>query len=108
MKRFSITVALLSSLIATNAFGQTSYPMLMSVNPIAAQTGQTSEHEVTVRYNVYSTYQIFVSGTGVMGEAVVPEVKELTAADKEKAEKEKADKEKADKEKGDKKDDAKK
>jgi hypothetical protein len=102
MKQFSIASALLCSLLAANALGQSSYPMLMSLNPIAAQTGQTSEHEVTVRYNVYGTYQILVSGTGVTGEVVVPEVKEPNATEKEAAEKEKAEKEKADKEKADK------
>lgn len=98
-------------MLAATAHSQSSYPMLMSVNPISAQVGQTSEHEVTVRYNVYGTYQIFVSGAGVVGEVVLPEVKEPTAAEKEKADKEKAEKEKADKEKaekGEKKDEAKK
>ena len=49
---------------------QTSYPMLMSLKPVAAQVGQTSEHTVTSRYNLFGAYQVLVSGTGVTAEVV--------------------------------------
>ena len=58
------------------AHAQTSYPMLMSIHPVAAQTGQSSVHEVNARYNLYGAFQVFVTGTGVMGEVVQPEKKE--------------------------------
>lgn len=54
---------------------QQSYPMVMSLHPVAAQTGQTSEHEVTARYNLHGAYKIFVTGTGVTGEVVPDEMK---------------------------------
>lgn len=44
--------------------------MLMSVHPVAAQVGTTSEHEITARYNLYGAYQVLVAGTGVTGEVV--------------------------------------
>src|SRR5215470_5481645 len=53
-----------------------SYPMLMSVKPAAAQIGQTTEHEVSARYNLHGARQIIVSGEGVKGEVVPPEKKE--------------------------------
>lgn len=57
------------------AVAQKSYPMVMSLHPVAAQTGQTSEHEVTARYDMSGAYQIFVTGQGVTGEVVPPEMK---------------------------------
>lgn len=57
------------------AVAQKSYPMVMSLHPVAAQTGQTSEHEVSARYDLSGAYQIFVTGQGVTGEVVPPEVK---------------------------------
>lgn len=69
-------LAVLLVLCATSAAqAQTSYPMLMSLKPTAAQVGQTSEHEVHSRYSMYGASQILVSGTGVTGE-VVTEMKE--------------------------------
>ncbi|HVC96118.1 MAG TPA: hypothetical protein VND64_20715, partial [Pirellulales bacterium] len=66
---------LLVLLAASSARGQTSYPMLMGLKPLAAQIGQTTEHEVNARYNLYGAYQVFVSGTGVTGEVVDAGVK---------------------------------
>ena len=54
------------------AVAQKSYPMVMSLHPVAAQTGQTSEHEVTARYDMSGAYQIFITGQGVTGEVVQP------------------------------------
>ncbi|HXT58984.1 MAG TPA: PPC domain-containing protein [Pirellulales bacterium] len=62
-------------LAASPAFGQTSYPMLMSLKPIAVQIGATTEHEVSARYNLYGASQMFIAGTGVTGEVVPPEPK---------------------------------
>ena len=54
---------------------QQSYPMLMSLHPVAAQVGQTSEHEVSARYNLDGAYKVFVTGDGVTGEVVPVEMK---------------------------------
>src|SRR5690348_8836251 len=64
-------VALLSFACFTHeARGQASFPMLMSLEPLAVQAGgHATEHLVQARYNLNGTYKIFVSGTGVTGEA---------------------------------------
>ncbi len=54
-------------------FAQTSYPMLMSLKPTAAQVGQTSEHTISSRYSMYGADRVLVSGAGVTGEIVHPE-----------------------------------
>jgi hypothetical protein len=69
-------IALIAGLwlgLATAAQAQTSYPMLMSVHPVAAQTGQTSEHVIQSRYSLEGASQIIVSGAGVTGEVVADE-----------------------------------
>lgn len=53
---------------------QTSYPMVMSVSPVAAQTGTTSTHTVESRYSMFGAYRVLVSGNGVAG-TVVTEMK---------------------------------
>ncbi|MCA9142917.1 MAG: hypothetical protein H6823_23900 [Planctomycetaceae bacterium] len=58
------------------ATAQTSYPMLMSLKPVAAQVGQTSEHTLKSRYTMLGAYDVVVTGEGVTGEIVQPEVKE--------------------------------
>jgi hypothetical protein len=55
--------------------GQTSYPMLMSLSPVAAQIGQTTEHTLKSRYSMFGAFDVLVSGEGVTGEVVVPESK---------------------------------
>src|SRR5687767_3378637 len=62
-------------LFLQSASGESSYPMLMSLNPVAAQIGQTTEHELKSRYSMHGTFQVLVSGTGVQGEAILPEGK---------------------------------
>jgi hypothetical protein len=42
--------------------------MLMSISPVAAQIGATTECEIEARYSLHGTYKIFVSGDGVVGE----------------------------------------
>ena len=79
MKSLIFVIASLGSLLLiATASAQTnnSYPMLMSVKPAAAQIGQTTEHEVNARYNLYGAYQVIVAGEGVKGEVVPPEKKE--------------------------------
>ncbi|MEX0819452.1 MAG: hypothetical protein WD070_07655, partial [Pirellulaceae bacterium] len=58
------------------ASAQTSYPMLMSLKPVAAQVGQTSEHTLKSRYTMLGAYEVMVTGAGVTGEIIHPEVKE--------------------------------
>src|SRR5687768_4093239 len=62
-------------LAATSARAETAYPMLMSIKPIAAQIGQTSEHTIRSRYTMAGAYQVLVTGTGVTGEVVPQEMK---------------------------------
>jgi hypothetical protein len=50
--------------------------MLMSLKPVAAQRGQSSEHTIKSRYSMFRAYQVLVSGDGVVGEIVHPEVKD--------------------------------
>ena len=61
---------------AANVVAQTSYPMLMSLKPVAAQVGQTSEHVIKSRYSMFGAYDVLVTGEGIRGEIVHPEVKE--------------------------------
>ena len=76
MTRLKFVLSLAAVLcVSSAAVAQKSYPMVMSLHPVAAQTGQTSEHEVTARYDLAGAYQIFVTGQGVTGEVVVPEMK---------------------------------
>ena len=67
----------LATSIAT-ALGQTSYPMVTGVSPLAARIGDMTECEVSAQHNLAGAYRVFVSGTGVTGEVVPPEVKEVT------------------------------
>lgn len=70
---FLMTMVLAGLLISQVCVGQTPYPMVMSLEPVAAQQGQTSEHTVRSRYNMFGAYRVLVSGTGVTGEVVPPE-----------------------------------
>ncbi|MCA9121564.1 MAG: PPC domain-containing protein [Planctomycetaceae bacterium] len=63
-------------LIADVATAQTSYPMLMSLKPVAAQVGQISEHTLKSRYTMLGAYDVIVTGEGVKGEIIPPEIKE--------------------------------
>jgi len=63
---------LITTLVAERLSAQTSYPMLMSVKPVAVQLGTTAEVTVQSRYSLDSAFQILVSGTGVSGEALPP------------------------------------
>lgn len=58
---------------SATVYAQTSYPMVMSLKPVAIQVGTTSECEVQSRYSMMGAYQVFVSGTGVQAEVIPPE-----------------------------------
>ena len=70
-----LTVATLVLTLAARCSAQTAYPMLMSLQPVATQTGQTTEHTIKSRYSMFGAYQVLVTGGGVTGEIVHPEVK---------------------------------
>ena len=42
----------------------------MDLRPIATQVGQTTEHTVSSRYDLFGAYEVLVSGEGVTGEVV--------------------------------------
>lgn len=66
----AVCAALLLAGSAAEAWGQVSYPMLMDIRPIAVQAGATTENVVSARYDLYGTFQVFVEGDGVVGEAI--------------------------------------
>lgn len=59
-----------------SAYAQTGYPMVMSLKPVAVQAGASGEVEFNTRYSMFGADQVLVSGTGVSGEVLHPEVKE--------------------------------
>ncbi len=61
---------------SSRTLAQTSYPMLMSLKPVAAQAGRTSQHTIKSRYSMYGASQVLVSGDGVTGRILHPEPKE--------------------------------
>ena len=65
-----IAIAASVCLASGRAHAQQAYPMLMSIEPVAAQVGQTSEHMLKSRYSMDGAYRVLVSGEGVTGEVV--------------------------------------
>lgn len=63
-------LALIVALIPASARAQTSYPMLLSLKPVAAQAGKTSEHTLSSTYSMFGAHRVIVSGTGVTGEVL--------------------------------------
>ncbi len=57
------------------AAGQTAFPMLMSLKPVAVQVGTTSEITVNSRYSMHLAESVLVTGGGIVAEVVPPEVK---------------------------------
>lgn len=55
---------------------QQAYPMLMSLDPVAATLGRSSEHTLRSRYSMDGATGVLVSGDGVSGEIVPPTDKE--------------------------------
>ncbi len=74
MVRFLLALTL--AFIPASASAQTSYPMLLSLKPVAAQTGKTSEHTLSSMHSMFGAYQVIVSGTGVTGEVLTKMEKE--------------------------------
>jgi hypothetical protein len=74
----TLATALAALALFTSASAQTqnSYPMLMSLKPVAVQVGNVTECELSARYNLHGATSLFVSGTGVTGEVIPPEAKE--------------------------------
>lgn len=68
----ALVLAALLPLLPGIAQAETSYPMLMSLRPAAAQCGTSSEHELESRYSMFGTWKVLVSGHGVTGEVVTP------------------------------------
>jgi hypothetical protein len=69
--RWLFWVGLFAPLVcASVAFGQTSYPMLKALKPLAARIGETSEHEVDAQFSMEGAYQVIVDAAGVTGEVV--------------------------------------
>src|SRR5262245_30331155 len=66
---FSVSLCLCG---LSSGYAQQSYPMLMSISPVAVQIGATTECEIEARYSLHGTYKIFVSGDGVVGEVDAP------------------------------------
>lgn len=74
--RFHLSILLVCWLLASGSLcAQTSYPMLMSLNPVAVQVGQTTEHTLKSRYSMWGAFEVLVTGTGVKGEVVLPDTK---------------------------------
>lgn len=80
----TISTLMVAILATSTLHAQTSYPMVMSLKPVAVQVGTTAECEVQSRYSMLGTFQVFVSGTGVTAEAIAPEMPELKPGEKPK------------------------
>ncbi|MBT7253794.1 MAG: hypothetical protein HN882_02225, partial [Planctomycetaceae bacterium] len=73
MKRLAGAL-LFGLLFAMEAQAQTSYPMLMTLQPIAIQIGTTGVLEVQSRHSMWGANQVIISGEGLSGEVVHPEL----------------------------------
>ncbi|MFM9960359.1 MAG: hypothetical protein ACKV2Q_03940 [Planctomycetaceae bacterium] len=76
--RFCVAMVCFVVIAATSsrsASAQTAFPMLMSLKPVAVQIGTTSEVTVNSRYSMHSAESVLVTGGGVLGEVVRPDVK---------------------------------
>ena len=78
---FSVVLGLTA---ASPIFAQMSYPMVMSLKPVAIQVGATTECEVNSRYTMLGAYQVTVGGSGVIAEVVPPVMPELKPGEKPK------------------------
>lgn len=71
MLRFASLLSMLTALTQV-AVAQSSYPMLMSLEPVAASIGQSSEHTLESRYSMFGFDRVIVTGEGVTGEILTP------------------------------------
>lgn len=62
-------------LASGTAFAQSSYPMLMSVRPVAVQVGAESKVTFHSRYTMLRAYQVLITGEGVTAEVQPPMLK---------------------------------
>src|SRR5688500_9479428 len=65
-------IPLAAALFAGEVRAQTSYPMITGVYPTGCRRGTTSEIAVNGSGNLGGAYAVFVEGTGVTAEVVVP------------------------------------
>lgn len=65
-----VVLVWLSMTLASYAQTKNSYPMLMSLKPTAAQIGQSTEHELSARYNLAGATTVIVAGKGVTCEVL--------------------------------------
>jgi hypothetical protein len=79
-----IIVLAVATLATSHVSAQTSYPMLMSLKPVAVQAGTTAECEVQSRYTLLGAHRVLVSGGGVTAEVVPPEMPEVKPGEKPK------------------------
>ncbi|MDZ4689458.1 MAG: PPC domain-containing protein [Planctomycetaceae bacterium] len=84
LHRIIATVVTLGLVAIQSASAQTSYPMLMSLKPVALQIGTAAECEVQSRYTLLGTHRVLVSGSGVTAEVVPPEMGEVKPGEKPK------------------------
>lgn len=73
--RWSALVVAVSQCCFDSANAQTSYPMVMSLNPVAVQAGTSGEVEFNSRGTMFGATQVLISGEGVIGEVLHPEIK---------------------------------
>jgi hypothetical protein len=68
----SISVAplLIASLVLPAFADGTSYPMVMSLRPVAIQAGTSAEITVRSRYSMERAYRVLISGSGVTAQVV--------------------------------------
>jgi len=59
-------------LMVSTSMAQTSYPMLMTLEPIAIQVGTSAEMTVKSRSSMWGANKVMVSGKGVSGEVIHP------------------------------------
>ena len=60
--------ALAALCAATGARAGNSYPMVMSLQPVAIQAGTSAEMTVRSRYSMEGAYRVLISGNGVTGQ----------------------------------------
>jgi hypothetical protein len=72
MRTLPSTLLFAACLTASVVRADSTFPMVMSISPVAVQTGATTECEVSARYNLYGAYKVFVTGDGVAAEVDPP------------------------------------
>jgi hypothetical protein len=68
MIRLTALAAVTVLIAASTAVAGTSYPMVMSLRPVAIQAGTTAEMTVHSRYTMDGSYRVLISGAGVTGQ----------------------------------------